>query len=155
VTERGLHGWLLVLHLLAAMVWLGGAAALSASAAWAVRRSDPGAVARFVTSLRAIGPVLFAPGPVILLGTGVWMVVQDDDSSWSQGWILAGLGLFAAAFLVGAAYNSRAAIAAHRAAGRGDATQAARQLRRWAWGALLICVLLAVATWDMVFKPGG
>jgi hypothetical protein len=155
VTERGLHGWLLFVHLLVPMLWLGGPAALSASAAWAVRRSDPGAVARFVMSLRAVGPVLLAPGPVILLGSGVWMVVQDDDSNVSQGWIVAGLGLFAAAFLVGAAYNSRAAIAAQRAAARGDDAEAARQLRHWTCGALIICVLLAVTTWDIVFRPGG
>ncbi len=36
----------------------------------------------------------------------------------------------------------------------GDDGEAARQLTRWSWGMRLILVLLLVATWDMVFKPG-
>jgi hypothetical protein len=30
----------------------------------------------------------------------------------------------------------------------------ARRLVRWAWGSRLIVVILLVAAWDMVFKPG-
>jgi uncharacterized membrane protein len=148
-----LHGWLLFLHIVMAMVWIGGAAVLCASAALVLRHADPGAVTRFVASIRTIGPVLLAPAPAIVLGTGVWMVV-DDDAGWGQGWILAGLGLFAAAFLIGAAHNSRAAIAAERAAASGDQTAAARWLRAWLRGLIVICILLVAATWDMVFMPG-
>jgi hypothetical protein len=36
----------------------------------------------------------------------------------------------------------------------GDHAVAAGQLRRWVWGVALILLLLVVATWDMVFKPG-
>jgi hypothetical protein len=82
------------------------------------------------------------------------MVVTDDGTGWGEGWIPAGLALFAAAFLVGAAHNSRAAIAAERAAASGDKTAAARWLRAWFRGLIVICVLLAAATWDMVFMPG-
>ena len=64
------------------------------------------------------------------------------------------LGLFAAAFLIGAVHQSRAALSAERAAGRGDRDEALRQLARWSWGYRLIVLLLIVATWDMVMKPG-
>ena len=57
-------------------------------------------------------------------------------------------------FLIGAAHQSRAAIAAERAANEGDDATALRHLRRWAYGMAAILVLLVVATWDMVFKPG-
>ena len=46
------------------------------------------------------------------------------------------------------------ALHADRAARRGDAAEAARQLRRWTWGMGAIALLLVAATWDMVFKPG-
>lgn len=65
-----------------------------------------------------------------------------------------GLGLFAAAFLIGAAWQSRTAIAATRAAERADDGEARRQLRRWLWGYRLIVLLLVVAAWDMTTKPG-
>jgi hypothetical protein len=29
-----------------------------------------------------------------------------------------------------------------------------RALRRWLWGTAVIVVLLVVAVWDMIFKPG-
>ena len=51
-------------------------------------------------------------------------------------------------------FLSRSSRAAERAVAAGDHNQAARQLRRWAWGIGLIVLLLVVATWDMVFKPG-
>ena len=49
-----------------------------------------------------------------------------------------GLGLFGAAFLVGAAWQSCTAIAATRAAEDGDVDEARRQLRRWLAGYALI-----------------
>jgi hypothetical protein len=51
-------------------------------------------------------------------------------------------------------FQSRTAIGAQRAADAGDDGEAARQLRRWSWGTRLILLLLVVASWDMVFKPG-
>lgn len=65
-----------------------------------------------------------------------------------------GLALFAAAFLIGAAWQSRTAIAATRAAEDGDDGEARRQLRRWLAGYGLIVLLLIVAVWDMTTKPG-
>ena len=51
-------------------------------------------------------------------------------------------------------FLSRAAVGAQRAAERGDFEDATRHLRRWSWDVRLIAVLLVVATWDMISKPG-
>jgi uncharacterized membrane protein len=149
-----LYDWLLFLHLVAAMVWVGGVATLSALATYILRRGEREAIARFVGSLRVIGPLVLAPAPLALVGFGIWLVIDSDAWEFGQTWIWLGLALFAAAFVVGAAFQSRAAIGAERAAAEGDDAEAARQLGRWSWGSRLILVLLAVATWDMVFKPG-
>ena len=138
-----LEDWLLFAHILAAMVWIGGITVLGALAIRVLRDDDPTAAGRFLGDLRRIGPVVLAPAPVLLLAFGVWL-----------DWVQLALGLFAAAFLIGAAHQSRAAVAAERAAARGDYAEAGRQLRRWAWGMWLIVLLLVAATWDMVFKPG-
>jgi uncharacterized membrane protein len=147
-----LYDWLLLLHILAAMVWFGGATAVGAFAVRILRTREPRAAAGFVGSLRVIGPLVLAPGPVILLGMGIWMVAKQWE--FDQTWVEIGLGLFVLAFLIGAAHQSRAAIAAERAAAAGDDAEALRHLRRWAWGVAAILLLLVVATWDMVFKPG-
>jgi uncharacterized membrane protein len=146
--------WLLLVHILAGMVWIGGIAVLGAIGVRAVRDRDEGAPARVSATLRAIGPVVLAPAPVLLVGFGVWLVAHSPAWAFDQRWVQVGLGLFAAAFAVGAAHQSRTAIAAERAAARGDRDEAVRQLSRWLWGTALIVALLVVAVWDMVFKPG-
>jgi hypothetical protein len=83
---------------------------------------------------------------------GIWMVAKQWD--FGQAWVTIAFALFAVAFLIGAAHQSRAAIAAERAAQQGDEAAALRHLRRWAYGMAVILTLLIVATWDMVFKPG-
>lgn len=62
--------------------------------------------------------------------------------------------LFAAAFAIGAVWQSRTAVAAARASARDDATEARHQLKRSLRGYRLIVLLLAVAAWDMTTKPG-
>jgi uncharacterized membrane protein len=117
-----LYDWLVFGHIVAAMVWVGGAVLLGVLAIQVLRDPEHGAVARFTANLRVVGPLVLA--------------------------------LFAAALLIGAARQSRAAINADRAAARGDHDEARRQLVRWSWGYGLIVLLLIAATWDMTIKPG-
>jgi uncharacterized membrane protein len=159
VSPRQVHGllpydWLLFLHGLAAMIWLGGGVMLAVTAARVVRDSDPSAVRRFTATMRATAPFVLAPATLAVLGLGLGLVVDADAWDFGQPWVQLGLALFAAAFLIGAAWQSRTAIAATRAAEDGDDGEACRQLRRWLAGYGLIVLLLIVAVWDMTTKPG-
>ena len=154
VATQTLYDWLLFLHVLAAMVWLGGGVMLAVSAARVLRDPDPGAVGRFTRSLRVLGPLVLAPATIAVLGLGIGLVVDTDAWDFGQLWVQLGLGLFAAAFLIGAAFQSRSAVAAARAAERDDDAEARRQLRHWSWGYRLIVLLLVAAAWDMTTKPG-
>ncbi len=91
---------------------------------------------------------------IAVLGLGVWLVIDSDAWDFGQTWIQLALALFAATFVIGAVFQGRSATAARRAAAAGDDREAVRQLRRWAWGTLLILMLTLVASWDMVIKPG-
>jgi uncharacterized membrane protein len=149
-----LYDWLLFLHVVAAMVWVGGGVVLAVLAARVLRDSSPTAVARFTTNLRVIGPLVLAPATVAVLALGVWLVLDGEPWDFGQLWVQLGLALFAASFLVGAVHQSRAALAAERAADRGDDDEARRQLSRWSWGYRMIVLLLVAATWVMTTKPG-
>jgi uncharacterized membrane protein len=149
-----LYDWLLFLHVVAAMVWVGGIVALNVLATQVLRSGGAEAVARFTGSLRFVGPVMLAPSVVTLLAFGIWMVADSEAWDFGQRWIQLGLGLLVLAFVVGAAFQSRSALGAQKAASAGNEVEALRQLRRWAWGMRLILVLLLVGTWDMVVKPG-
>jgi uncharacterized membrane protein len=154
LATQTLYNWLLFLHVLAAMVWIGGGVMLAAIAARVLRDPDPAAVGRFTASLRVLGPLVLAPATVAVLGLGIGLVVDSDAWDFGQLWLQLGLALFAAAFLIGAVWQSRTALAATRAAGRDNNGEARRQLRRWLWGYRLIVLLLVAAAWDMTTKPG-
>jgi uncharacterized membrane protein len=154
VASQTLYDWLLFLHVLAAMIWVGGGITLTVIAARVLRDPEPGAVDRFTGSLRVIGPLVLAPASIAVLGLGIGLVVDTDAWDFGELWVELGLGLFAGAFLIGAVHQSRAALAAERAAGRGDDAGARRHLRRWTWGYRLIVLLLIAAAWDMTTKPG-
>ena len=149
-----LYDWLLFGHIVAAMVWVGGGLLLGVLATQVVRGGEAEAVARFVGNLRRIGPLVLAPSTIAVVGLGVWMVLDSAAWDFGQFWVVFALGLFAAAFVVGAAHQSRAALQAERAVAEGDSPLALRHLTRWSWGYWLIVGLLVVAAWDMVFKPG-
>ncbi len=149
-----LYDWLLFGHILGAMVWLGGLAALAILGIRARRSSDGDTIARFVGSLRVVGPAMLAPSAGLVVALGLGMVFDSPAWDFGQTWIQLALGLLIAAVLIGAAYLSRVGIAAERAIQAGDHAEAARQLQRWSLGIGAILLLLLVATWDMVFKPG-
>jgi uncharacterized membrane protein len=154
LATQTLYDWLLFLHVLAAMVWIGGGVMLAAIATRVLRDPDPAAAGRFTASLRVLGPLVLAPATVAVLGLGIGLVVDSDAWDFGQLWLQLGLALFAAAFLIGAVWQSRTALAATRAAERDNNTEARRQLRRWSWGYRLIVLLLVAAVWDMTTKPG-
>jgi len=148
-----LYNWLLFLHTLAAAVWLGGLVVITLLAALVLRSRDYELVRRFIGGIRIVGAV-FGPSMLAVLGFGIWMVVRSPAWDFDQEWVVAALGLFSAVFVIGVAFQARAAIGAQRAADSGDHDEAMRQLRRWAWGMGAIAVILVVAIWDMVAKPG-
>lgn len=148
-----LYEWLLFVHIVAAMIWVGAVAVMNVQATLLLRQSEAADVRRFTRLLRTLGLILLMPAVVVLLAFGIWLVF-DGGWEFEQTWVWLGIALFAFAFIVGAAFQSRAAVAAERAASAGDHDTAVAQLRRWAWGMRLIGLLLVVATWDMVVKPG-
>ena len=83
LATQTLYDWLLFLHVLAAMIWLGGGVMLAATAVRVVRDSDPAAVRRFTATMRATAPFVLAPATVAVLGLGIGLVVDAD--AWDFG----------------------------------------------------------------------
>src|SRR5690349_2020215 len=142
-----LYDWLPLLHIVAAMIWVGGAVMLGATATRVIRAGDDEDVARFLGNLRVLGPLVLAPATVAVLGLGIWMVLDSSAWDFGQEWVQLALGLFAGAFVIGAAHQSSAAIRADRALERGDHPEARRQLVRWSVGYWLILAFLLAAVW--------
>jgi uncharacterized membrane protein len=151
-----LEPWIHFIHILGAIVWVGGGVVLSLIGARARRSEDPRFITEFSRTLSYVGLRVLMPAVVAVLLSGLWLVYTSSEWSFTQLWVLLGLGAFVAAFLVGAIYQSRIAIQLERVATATDLDpQRARDLLgRWIVGYQIILLILVFTVWDMVFKPG-
>ena len=151
-----LEPWIHFLHVLGAIIWVGGGVMLSLVGAHARKSEDPRMMGEFARTLSYVGLRVFTPAVLAVLLTGLWLVFTGSEWKFTQLWVLLGLGAFLAVFLIGAVYLSRIAIQLDRIATGGDVNpQTTRDLLgRWMIGYQIILVILLFAVWDMVFKPG-
>src|ERR1051326_3587886 len=92
IAAATLYNWLLLLHIVAAMVWVGGAVMLGATATRVIRAGDEEDVAPFLANLRVLGPLVLAPATVAVLGLGIWMVLNSAAWDFGQEWVQLALG---------------------------------------------------------------
>jgi uncharacterized membrane protein len=150
-----LRFWLLLIHILGAVIWIGGGVMLSVIGARARQSEDPRTIGEFAQLLSYVGLRVLMPAVIAVIVSGVWLVLISPWS-FTQLWVILALGAFVLAFLIGALYLSRVALELERVTTRTDASlQAARDvLGRWIVGYQIILLILLFALWDMVFKPG-
>ncbi|GEM_PF-1758840 len=151
-----LDNWIHFVHILGGIVWVGGGVTLLLIGARARTSSDPNAIPEFARTLRYVGLRALTPAVIVVLITGVWLVLDSAAWRFSQLWVILALALFGLAFLIGAVFLSRVVIQMERAVGTGasGAADGAALVSRWMLGYGMILVILLVALWDMVFKPG-
>ena len=148
-----LDHWLVLLHVLGAMVWLGAWAAICMFAANAVDRPAADPLRRLFAVMRSIGPALIGPSTLVVLGSGIWLVIRSERAGFADVWIVAGLALYALATLVGMIWLSRASRAATTALDREDVAAATAATRTWLRWAVVVSGTLVLATADMVLRP--
>src|SRR5215218_2093962 len=101
-------GWYFVfktVHVLAAIVWLGGGAVLVTLAVLAQRRNDRAYLAQIARQAGFCGERIFAPAGLVVVAMGIAMMI-DGDLEWSRFWVVAGLVGYAITFVVGVAVLS-------------------------------------------------
>jgi uncharacterized membrane protein len=151
-----LYPWLLFLHILAAIVWIGGGLMLVLIAFRVRSSASPTMAAEFGRTLPYVALRGLTPAIAVLLLTGVSLVLTSRTWAFSQPWVLLALGLLVLAFLIGAIYLSRTGAALLRLAGEEGADVADGRviLNRWLLGYGVVLLILIVVVWDMIFKPG-
>ena len=80
---------LLSIHVLAAVFWVGGGFLLNVAMLLAGRSGDPGARLAAMRLAYFVGPRVFLPLALIVLGSGIWMTEKYFD--WGELWIQLGL----------------------------------------------------------------
>jgi putative copper export protein len=75
------------LHLLAAIVWLGGVVALNILQLQVGRGPDRAALGPVLRRSDLYGRAVIAPAGAMTLLTGILLVIQDDQVSWGDLWV--------------------------------------------------------------------
>lgn len=148
-----LRNWLLFFHIVGATVWLGAWAAICVFAANLVRNPDPQAFRRFFAVMRRVGPALIGPATLFVLASGIALVARSERVTFGERWIVVGLALYVLATLVGIVYLRPSSQRVTRALDADDLPAAVGSARSWLRAAVVLTVLLLIATWDMVLRP--
>jgi uncharacterized membrane protein len=92
-----------MIHVVAAVVWVGGGAMITVLALLTEREGDPGALAALGQKAEYLSTRLFIPSSLAVLVFGLAMMFERD-LDWGQFWVIVGLLGFAATFLTGIGY---------------------------------------------------
>lgn len=147
---------LLTVHLLAVASWIGGAVALQVLGARLGPSTDGAVVDRFALDAEAVGKTVFGPAGALVLLTGAALVVRQD-LSWTEPWILLGLGLLIATGAIAGVYLIPEArrLAVLAGVPGHDVEEVRLRSRRRLRVARVDLTLLVVAVAVMVFRPGA
>ncbi|MFP5451018.1 MAG: DUF2269 family protein [Thermoleophilia bacterium] len=95
-----LYESLVFVHVLMAIIWVGGAVALQVLYVRAQRSTEPGAMTRTAGDAEFIGMRVFMPASIILLLSGIWAVIEGPWE-FEQAWISAGFAVWFFSLVVG------------------------------------------------------
>lgn len=142
--------WLLLIHIVAAAIWLGGALVLYLLSRASVQSGEE---SRMIRQYEWVGPRTGGPMSLVIVATGAWMVLRNE--AWSLGdlWIILGLAAFAVLTYIGLGIHLPNYKRIHAAEEDGDTDRVKRLARRGfalaGWEVVILVVLFGV----MVFKP--
>ncbi len=147
----------LFVHVVAAIVWVGGSFTAQIFGFRAAASGDPERVLGFVDDMKMIGMKVFNPAGIILLAAGIWLVIDIDAWEFSQAWISIAFTIVIIGAVLGAAfYGPQIAKVQAAAAERGPTdSEVTQRVARIMVVSRVEMVLLLVAVYAMIFKPGA
>jgi uncharacterized membrane protein len=147
---------LLFVHVLAAVVWIGGALSLQVLAIRAERSPDGGRVANIATEAEWVGSRIFLPASIGLLLAGIGLTLEGDWG-FTTLWVLLGLIAYGLSALTGSLFlgpESGRIGKMIAEVGPQDPEVIARIKRIFLVSRIELVVLLFIV-FDMTVKPGS
>jgi uncharacterized membrane protein len=145
-----------VFHVLGAIVWIGGGAAITVLALKAQRERDEGALLRIGKQAEWLGTRIFIPSSLVVVAMG-FLLIEKSQGLYSYGdfWLLFGLIAWGVSFLVGALFlGPESGRLARMMESQGpDHPDTQARLRRIIAVARADVILVALIAADMVAKP--
>jgi uncharacterized membrane protein len=149
------YEFLKFIHIMMAIVWVGGAIAVQVLAFRILKTKDSQRLATFSSDIGALGEKMFAPASVVLVIVGILMVI-DGYPGFSDTWIIIGIVGFLATLITGLFYltpTSKKLGAMLEERGAEDPAAQATIRRLLAISRIDLVVLILVV-FNMVTKPG-
>jgi uncharacterized membrane protein len=146
---------LLYVHIVCAVIWVGGAFFAQLLALRVERSTDPTDLPKLARNIEFLGLRVFLPASILLVLAGATMVAQQW--SFGQTWVAVALGLWLLSVIAGAGYvGPRTKKVAALFEAEGPTSTAARSLLgRIFLVSRLELVSFAIIIAMMVFKPGA
>ena len=141
-------------HVLAVVIWVGGATFVQALSLRVLASTDPRRKAEFAGDAEVVGMRLFVPASLVVLLAGIAMMV-NAHFDWGQLWIVFALVVYGFSFATGAGFlgpesgRIKQAIETHGA----DAPIVTERIRRILVVSRIELVLLFGIVFAMVVKP--
>jgi uncharacterized membrane protein len=148
--------WLKAVHVIAAVMWVGGSVMLTLLGLMTIAERDPIRMAQFARQVSFLGARYFPLLSLMVVGFGFWMV-ENGFLPWtySMTWIQIGIAGWAASFVIGAGYLGPHASRLARLLESRPPEDAEVQslIRRILLVARIDAVLLLFIVFDMTAKP--
>lgn len=146
------YGLLKVVHVLSAIVWMGGGAALTVVLVRLIRNGDRAALRSVVPQVARFMQSIGGPASGLLLVSGIVMVLVGR-MSFKPLWIGLGFGGLIVLGAFGGLVMSRRMTALEQAVGSGDDASLARAGAAVRQGSIILLTIMAVVVAVMVLKP--
>jgi uncharacterized membrane protein len=142
------------IHVIAAVVWIGGGALLTILGLAAERKNDPVEMATVARQAATVGEKLFAPAGLVVVAMGVAMMV-NTNWGWGRFWVVAGLVGYAITFVTGVGVLAPLAKRVTALVEEKGAThpETTAQIKKILMIARVDVALLLLVVLDMVTKP--
>jgi uncharacterized membrane protein len=146
--------WLKSVHVLASVMWVGGAVMLTLLGIMTIGLRDPVRLAQFARQVAFLGGRYFPPLSLMVVGFGFWMV-EEGDLGYDATWLQIGIAGWFASFAIGAGYLGPHAGKLAKLLDARDPEDVEVQdlIRRILLVARVDAVLLLFIVFDMTAKP--
>ena len=154
--STGIYNVILLVHILAAIVWVGGAIFIQIYVTRLEKAGETTRLLAFSKELETLGRKVFMPSAISVLLAGIAMVMYSPGVEAGQLWIIVGLAGIVSTIVIGAVFigpeTGRLARAVEE---RGpDDPEVLRRVRRIFMISRIDLALILLVVADMVFKPG-
>ena len=144
------------IHVVAAVIWVGGAVTIQAYAFRILRTGDARRQADFAKDTEIVSTRVFVPASLLLFLAAIGLMV-NGNWPWGENWIVLGLIAFGLSFVIGSAYlgPESGRIAAAIEQGGPESPEAQARIRRILTVSRAELIVLLTVIVNMVVKPIG